>query len=334
MTSFMSEALRLKQSLKDVIIDCMEADVRMTGEISLRWFNDICYSYDIDSDRDDIFDFIQESDSSRSGIVSYFSLASLICKTNLNRRGRNDDYRGREENLYSRSNGDRRSKKNSDDDRLLSRRGNPQRNSTTRFQDDDFEEQNVSARRPPSNLERQTSRSNIQQPETQTRLTPSDIVQQINTVIADRVGSSHVAFKKWKGLNNKVSAESLHEGLLQDGNVNISIQDLKKVVTNDMSLTDFAKMLSSQSFGSNGNSGNTPFGQSRKMTADEETICEVARQINTPGWESIIFKSPGNDEMVKGLQRIGVEVDSNKLRIITAKLGKTGLIDAIKQRIE
>jgi hypothetical protein len=37
---------------------------------------------------------------------------------------------------------------------------------------------------------------------------------------------------------------------------------------------------------------------------------------------------------MKALQRIGVEIDSNKLQIITAKIGKTGLIDAIKQRIE
>jgi hypothetical protein len=45
--SFICPVLRLKQSLKDVIIDCIETDARMIGEISLRWVNDI------GSDRDE-----------------------------------------------------------------------------------------------------------------------------------------------------------------------------------------------------------------------------------------------------------------------------------------
>jgi hypothetical protein len=146
LTSLMSEVSRLKQSLKDVIIDCMEADSRMTGEISLRWFNDICGNYDIESDRDEIFELIEQTDASRSGIVSYFSLASLVCRSNLNRRSRNDNSRGREENSYSRSNGDRNFKKNMDDDRFPSRRESSQRNSSRQSQDDDYDDQNVTAR--------------------------------------------------------------------------------------------------------------------------------------------------------------------------------------------
>jgi hypothetical protein len=221
-----------------------------------------------------------------------------------------------------------------DDDRFPSRKESSQRNSSMQSHCDDYEDQNVSARRSTSNLERQTSGSNLHQTETQPRLTPSEIIKQINTVIADRIGSSHVAFKKWKGLNSKLDAEDLHQGLLQDGHVNISLQDIQKIVSFDMGLTDFAKMLSGQNIESASGSGTTPFGQSRKMTADEETICEIARQINSPGWENIIFNSPGNEEMMKGLQRIGVEIDSNKLRIITGEIGKTGLIDTIKQKIE
>jgi hypothetical protein len=219
------------------------------------------------------------------------------------------------------------------DERFTSRRESSQRNSSRQSQDD-FEDQNVSARRSTNNLERQVSRSNLHQTETQPRLTPSEIIKQINTVIADRIGSSHSAFKKWKGINSKLSAKDLHQGLIQDGHVNISLQEIQKVVTFEMGLTDFAKMLSGQNIESANGSGTTTFGQSRRMTTDEETICAISRQIHSPGWENIIFNSPGNDEMMKGLQRIGVEIDCNKLQIITTKIGRTGLIDAIKQRIE
>lgn len=164
--------------------------------------------------------------------------------------------------------------------------------------------------------------SNLQRNDEQT-FTSSELISKINDIISNRVGSTNLAFKKWKGINGKLSAKNLQEGLFQDGQLDISVQELQKIIPTEIGLTEFAKLVSS----------NNDISKSRKVGTDDETICEIARQISEPGWENIILKVPGSNEMGKNLQRIGIYVDSSKLSYITSKLGKTGLINAIKIKL-
>jgi hypothetical protein len=84
----------------------------------------------------------------------------------------------------------------------------------------------------------------------------------------------------------------------------------------------FCKNTSTQNIETTNDSGTTQFDQSRKMTLCGQTICKIASQMNSSRWEHIIFKSPRNDEMMEGWQRIGVGIDFNKLRIINTKIEK------------
>jgi hypothetical protein len=62
-------------------------------------------------------------------------------------------------------------------------------------------------------------------------------------VIADRIGSSLAVFKKWKRRNREPSAEDSHQSLVQDGHINISFQEIQKVIMPEMCLIDFQKFF-------------------------------------------------------------------------------------------
>jgi Ca2+-binding EF-hand superfamily protein len=297
--------------LQQIVIDCMNADSKMTGKISQRELTDICISHGVNFNNPKLKELFKQNDFVHSGLISYFLFATQICQlehSSSNQRSSN----------YEKQNNFGFSK-----ERKFNYQSCPAKSEF------DYQRNTNPGYIPStSKVDQFVSKSASE------GKSSDDIVSRINEIIEEKIGSAHSAFRKWKGENGKISARGLHEGLFQYGKISISIHELEKLIPREMNLGEFIKMIGNSSIPSNQVCSSHQNAQrQRKMTADEEFIYSIVDQIKDPKWEDIIFRSNEGDEMACNLMKIGIKVDSIKLRIIIVKMGKTGVIDAIKRRL-
>ena len=199
----------------------------------------------------------------------------------------------------------------------------------------DVEERNISKPKEPMNNKVNFSKPQFNEPDIE-KYSENEIINEIIKK-SNSFGGVKNVFQRWKGIDSKLTAKSIHEGLLQDGKINIpplEIESIIKKVTNgtdSLSLPSFMRMVgnnNNDSQRSNNNINQT----GRKMTLDDQAIQDIADQITNSDWETIIFKANTSDEIVRLLSEMGIEVEEATIRRLTSRLGRIGLIDAIKLR--
>jgi hypothetical protein len=60
----------------------------------------------------------------------------------------------------------------------------------------------------------------------------------------------------------------------------------------------------------------------------------IAEPVIGTGWQDVILRAKAADDIVRGLAQQGIIVSEADIRILAAKLGNTGLIDAIRARVK
>jgi hypothetical protein len=100
------------------------------------------------------------------------------------------------------------------------------------------------------------------------------------------------------------------------------IEDLIDAYGGPMPLSAFVRMLS------DGSRSAAP------PTEEDAAVMEIARRVRGEKWEQIIFRSTTVDDIVRGLADEGIEVTEPEIRLLTSKLGRMGLIDAVHAKMD
>ena len=160
-------------------------------------------------------------------------------------------------------------------------------------------------------------------------LTLPQLLGEIEKRVSQLSRSTRICFNQWKGPNNSISATELRNGLAKDCNVLFPIEDLEAIVKRyggQLSLGSFVKLIGD---GRNINENAKSINGVQQMTADEAAIARIARKIIGNQWESALLTN-SVDEACSALEQQGIFVDPNDVRTLQGKLGKVGLINAIK----
>jgi len=362
----------IHENLREIINSCMDVDTLLSGEVSKRQFSDICKVFGINEFSPSWKFVINAGDPLSSGIVSYFAIAKHVCKSDSfgsEPVSRDMDRFSFETPKMSfdpppRSSYDQQYNQEP-------KRPSPQDNQRkTAFEQTTS---NESQRKAPIGSEYRRAaleKSNIfGEPEIQTRITPrnrvpdspygeqrpnsssqnqfsgkvrveglppNELSKAISKHIMETMGSTKNAFQKWRGMNDRLNAEDVRQGLFKDANVAVPIEDLEILFRqhgSSVNLTGFVKMMSngSEFSGSSSSSFEAPQ-QERKKTVDEQALDSIASQLGGKDWEQIIFKANSTDDVMRGFKRINVVANEDEVRRLMSKLGKTGLIDTLKQK--
>ena len=159
-------------------------------------------------------------------------------------------------------------------------------------------------------------------------LSLQNMISMISEHVYNAYPNSKTCYHKWRGFHNNLEASDLRDGLAKDGNILITLEDAKNIIAKyggPLSLSAFARLLSDGTkFADEAKSG------PQEMTEDEAAIVNLAKQVRGNQWENMIFRAPDVADIVRGFAELGIKVDPNDIRILTQKLGKSGLVNAIK----
>jgi hypothetical protein len=132
-------------------------------------------------------------------------------------------------------------------------------------------------------------------------------------------------YQAWRESHELLTAKDLKDGLEKDAQVKIPLNDIENLVQQyggPMSLSTFVRMVS------NGrNLGAGP-------TADETSLAEIAGKLHGKKWDQIIFQSTSVDAIMLRFEQEGIHVSEQDIRLLTSKLGRLGLVSALKARMK
>lgn len=135
-------------------------------------------------------------------------------------------------------------------------------------------------------------------------------------------------YLKWRGIHSGIEAEDLRNGLARDSKILITIEDANKIISKyggPLSLSTFSRMLSDGTrFAEEEKSGQ------QELTNDEEAILKIAHNVKGNKWEDMIYRAPDVVDIVNGFADMGIIVNEDDIRVLTQKIGKTGLVNAIR----
>ena len=154
---------------------------------------------------------------------------------------------------------------------------------------------------------------------------PEALTKLIADKVDESVGSTQNAFNRWRGIDTRLTPQALQKGLSKDANINVPLEDLQELMAKyggDLSEMAFSRML-----------GSAQPKVTRKMTQDDQALQDIADQIQQTGWEKIFYKASSASEIVRLLGEMGVIASEADIRRLTMKLGRTGIIDALKMRL-
>lgn len=159
-------------------------------------------------------------------------------------------------------------------------------------------------------------------------LTLPQILADIEKHVSESGRSVKVVYNQWKGMRG-MEASDLRDGLAKDCNIVYPLSDLQAIVQRYggcMSLGSFVRMI-----GDGREAGEQARNISgiQKMTADEAALARIADQIIGNRWEEAMLTG-SVDEAVSSLRSQGININPDDLRTLQQKLGKMGLVDAIK----
>jgi hypothetical protein len=164
---------------------------------------------------------------------------------------------------------------------------------------------------------------------------PEQEVQHADDVLgAERVdGLTITQLMRWKGPHALLDANDIRDGLARDANILVPLRDLQVIVAQyggTMNLSAFVRMLGD---GAKFAEQTSSIEGVQKATEEEAQLTRIADQVIGTEWETVILRSRTADDIVRGLARYGIEVQETVMHTLTSKIGKTGLVDAIKARM-
>jgi len=159
-----------------------------------------------------------------------------------------------------------------------------------------------------------------------------DLIKSISKYVNNSNGGAKSVFSRWKGCDSRLSTSSLHQGLSQDAKIDVPLLNISSIIqqygngSDSIALPSFMRMI---------NDGSVDLSTrivDKKMTIDDQAIYDIARQIHNDQWETFVFKANSADDIVRAFCEMGVSVDDATIRRLTSRLGRIGLIDAIKMK--
>lgn len=158
---------------------------------------------------------------------------------------------------------------------------------------------------------------------------------QISSLITKNVGrafrGSKHAYEKWRGSEELLTPSNLRNGLARDCNIILPLDSLSQITSSygiNISHSGFVRMLADGAKYSQDTSNHPT-----ELTVDEVALRKIAQEIHGNEWEDIILHSRSVEDIVRGLDSIDITVDPSEIRLLTSKLGKTGLIEAIHAKL-
>jgi hypothetical protein len=187
------------------------------------------------------------------------------------------------------------------------------------------------ARRPTEDLPEQPrmSADDVAGAEAVDGLTPNQLMSMISRQVARISRGSKQVYNKWRGPRDLLDAESL-----RDANIRVPLRDLQVITTQyggPMSLSAFVRMLGD---GAKFADQSASIDALQRATEDEATLIKIADQVVGNDWQDVILRSRTAEDVVRGLSRYGIRVTESEIWTLMSKLGKTGLVDAIRARIQ
>ena len=140
-------------------------------------------------------------------------------------------------------------------------------------------------------------------------------------------------YQRWRRSHDRLDTSDLRDGLAKDMKILIPFEDLDIIVKQyggPMTLSTFVRMLSD---GSRLTEQMKNIGGVRQATEDEAALIRLSQQVCGVGWEDMILNSTTAEDIVTGFADRGVKVTSGEIRTLTSKLGRTGLVSAIRARM-
>lgn len=137
-------------------------------------------------------------------------------------------------------------------------------------------------------------------------------------------------FQKWRGQHERIDASDIRDGLAKDMKILIPHSEISALVRRyggPMTLSTFVRMLA------DGAKMSDEPTRSPGRTDDDAAIVKISEQVHGTGWEDIVYNSTSAEDIVSGFAERGIKVTSGEIRTLTSKLGRTGLVSAIRARM-
>jgi hypothetical protein len=320
---------QIRNSIRELCNLCIISDSSLSGDVPQRVFLDNCKKVGINVSDPEFQRLIMKCERSGRSLVSYFIVADEVCHSDFD-----EDYQS------TRSDLNRRKSQNDYDE--------PHSRQQARKQD--YDDENYQSSR--SDLNQRKSQNDYdtqkKQPEEDdskdfpdlkkvTTTNHRELSEIISQQIQDHVGNTKIAFSRWRGTNEKLSALDLRNGLARETRIFIPLKSLESLLEGfggDLNLTNFVRLVQGQIPQVNATkSENVPqVNPNIKRSGDDSALWAIANQLNGKKWEEVILKSNTSDDMVRGFNKIGVVVGELEMRKLNSKIGKTGLIDALRSK--
>jgi hypothetical protein len=155
-------------------------------------------------------------------------------------------------------------------------------------------------------------------------LPAGELLRAIPRLVCRCAKSLKDCYQRWRGMHELLTAEDIRDGLALDAKVLVPLTDIDALLTNyggPMTVSAFVRMISDGS-----RSGTPP-------TDDEAAIIAIAAKLRGEKWADIIFASTCVEDIVLGFEQEGIEVSEQEIRLLTSKLGRTGLVSALQARL-
>jgi hypothetical protein len=131
-------------------------------------------------------------------------------------------------------------------------------------------------------------------------------------------------YQRWRGMHEFLTAEDMRDGLALDAKVLVplsGIQALMERYGGPMTVSAFVRMIS------DGSRSDAP------PTEDDSALTTIAARLRGEKWADIVFSSTCVEDIVLRFEQEGIEVSEKEIRLLTSKLGRTGLVSALQARL-
>lgn len=165
-------------------------------------------------------------------------------------------------------------------------------------------------------------------------LTPNQYIELISKQVSRISRGSKQCYAKWRGGHNLLDANDIRDGLAKDANILVPLRDIEMIVNHyggPMNMSTFVRMLAD---GTRYAEQNSTIEGMKRVTEDEAVLMRISEQVIGTQWESLVLRSRSAEDIVRVFAEMGAEVTESEIGTLTSKLGKTGLVDAIKARIQ
>ena len=176
----------------------------------------------------------------------------------------------------------------------------------------------------PQRMEPKTTRINV----------PLDTLMKSKQRLAatiSKLGSAQEFFNKWQN-GSVIGAEEIHNGILNDNNIDFPMDILKILVQNNegpFSLSEFVSLISDADAWT---SKHVDFLKLRKDTEEDVVLTRIAQRTAGTKWEEFVATAISPQTFTDGLQKVHVYINPANVQSLYDRLGTNGLINAVKEK--